>query len=36
MAKKVERKRISFMVRAKAREGDPKPKPKRVSFIARR
>ena len=30
------RKRISFIVKAKAREGEPEPKPKRVSFFARR
>ncbi len=30
------RERISFMIKGKAREGEPKPKSKRVSFIARR
>ncbi len=28
------RRKVSFMVRAKARAGEPKPKSKRVSFIA--
>ena len=30
------RERVSFIITAKAREGEPKPKRKRVSFIAPR
>ncbi len=36
MKREEKQRRISFMVTPKAREGEPKPKPKRISFIARR
>lgn len=33
---KIKGKRIRFTIRRKFRKGEAKPKPKRVSFIARR
>ncbi len=36
MKREEKTKRVSFMVVGKAREGEPKPKAKRVSFLARR